>query len=414
MTDLILPPVFDVVIVGAGLAGCATAWHLAGQTSVLLLEQGEQAGAEASSQNAGMVRRLGEDPYERLLAVRTHAWLEDPGDDWRDLAPSRRTGAVIALVEEPHELHDAASHLRAHGVRIEACDRPGEVAPALAGSPTAFAWHLPDERVADAHSLIAGFLRGARGRGMELRCGTRVLGLRRRGDRVVGVMTERGPIDAGHVVLAAGAWTAELAAGIGVHRPLVALRRSLLQSAPHALSAPEHPWSWIDDVGIYVRPEGGGFLVSGCDEAIDPPSVGPGSRGSPPPLARALAQHKLATFLPALSPMVLRAGWTGLRTFAPDRRPVLGPDPEAPGLHWAAGLGGFGVTCSYAVGEAVAAWLRGEAVPWFDAAPVSPARAWLGRWLIRPTGDRNAPQLVSTPRRPPARPSTPPIAPLGA
>ena len=397
----------NVVIVGAGLAGCSTAWHLAGETDVLLLEQGEQAGAEASSQNAGMVRRLGEDPYERLLSVRTHAWLEEPGDDWRDCPPSRRTGAVIALAEEPHELHDAASHLRAQGVRVEACDRPGEVAPALLGAPTAFAWHLPDERVADAHSLITGFLRGARARGAELRCRTRVVALLRQGDRVVGVQTEQGPIHADHTVLAAGAWTSALATDIGLHRPLVALRRSLLQSEPHPLSSDTHPWTWIDDVGVYVRPEAGGFLVSGCDEEIDPPSPGPGSRGSAPPLARALAQHKLATFLPALAPLSLRLGWTGLRTFAPDRRPVLGPDPEAPGLHWAAGLGGFGVTCSYAVGEAVAGWLRGEELPWFDADAVSPGRSWMARWLIRPTGDRNAPRMVSTPPPPADVPSPP-------
>ncbi len=390
----------DVVIVGAGLAGCSTAWHLAGERSVLLLEQGDQAGAEASSQNAGMVRRLGEDPHERVLAVRTHRWLQAPGEDWADLQPSRRTGAVLALVEEPHDLHDAASHLQAQGVVVQACDRPAQIAPALAGARVAFCWHLPDERVADAHSLIAGFLRGARRRGAELRCGLRVTGLRRQGDRVVGVDTDAGPIDAGAVVLAAGAWTSDLARGVGLHRPLVPLRRSLLQTDTHPLSAPDHPWTWIDDAGLYVRPEAGGFLVSPCDEAVDPPSPGPGSRGSVTPWARALAEHKLRSLLPALADATPRGGWTGLRTFAPDRRPILGPDPDAPGLHWAAGLGGFGVTCSYAVGEAVAGWLRGEPVPWLDRDAVSPGRAWMQRWLMRADGDRNTPRMLSTPPPP--------------
>jgi D-arginine dehydrogenase len=386
----------DVVIVGAGLAGCSVAWHLAGDRSVLLLEQGEQAGAEASAQNAGMVRRMGEDPYERLLATRTHAWLEDPGEDWAGLDPSQRTGAVLGLAEEPHELHDAASHLRALGVRVEACDRPAEIAPALRGADVAFAWHLPDERVADAHSMIQGFLGGARRRGATLRTGVQVTGLRRDGARVVGVQTTDGPIDAADVVLAGGAWAGPLLAGIGLHRPLVALRRSLLQTAPHPLSSPDHPWTWLDDVGVYARPEAGGFLVSGCDEAIDPPSPGPGSRGSVEPFARALAAHKLARHLPALGGVAFRGGWTGLRTFAPDRRPLLGPDPAAPGLHLAAGLGGFGVTCAYAVGEAVAGWLRGDEVAWLDREAVSPGRAWMRRWLIRPDGDRAAARMVES------------------
>ena len=111
------------------------------------------------------------------------------------------------------------------------------------------------------------------------------------------------------------------------------------------------------------------------------------------PLARAIAFDKLGR-LPTLTGLRLAGGWTGLRTFAPDRRPILGPDPELPGLHWAAGLGGFGVTCSYAVGEAVATWLRGQTLPWLDAAPVSPARAFPRRWAIRPQGDLGTARLI--------------------
>src|SRR5690606_16110974 len=125
----------DVVVVGAGLAGCAVAWHLAPRARVLVVEQGEAPGAEATAQNAGMVRRLGEDPFERALAIRTAEWLADPGADWEGTEPSRVTGAVLALARDPFHLHDGVAHLRARGVRIEACDRPAEVAPALAGSP---------------------------------------------------------------------------------------------------------------------------------------------------------------------------------------------------------------------------------------------------------------------------------------
>ena len=75
-------------------------------------------------------------------------------------------------------------------------------------------------------------------------------------------------------------------------------------------------------------------------------------------------------------------GWTGLRTFAPDRRPFLGADPELDGLWWAAGLGGFGVTCSLGIGEALGAWMRGEDVPWLRPQGVSPGRALLSRWPV--------------------------------
>lgn len=174
---------WDVVVVGAGLAGCAVAWHLAPRARVLVLDQADQPGAEASAHAAGLVRRLGEDPFERALAVRTHAWLGDPGEDWSATPPSRRTGALLGLARDRYHLHDGVAHLRARGALVEAVDRPSEIAPALRGSPVPFGWWLPDERVADPSAMLAGFLRGARRHGAEVRSGVRVEALRRDGAR---------------------------------------------------------------------------------------------------------------------------------------------------------------------------------------------------------------------------------------
>lgn len=384
----------DVIVVGAGLAGASVAWHLAPHARVLLLEQGRSTGAEATAQNAGMVRVLGEDPVERALALRSAARFQAPGEDWEDAPPSRVTGAVLGLGHDPSHLHDGVAHLRAAGVRVEALDRPAEVAPLLRGSPLRAAWYLPDARLADPHALLSGFLRGARRHDAALRLGVEVRGLIRDGDRVVGVRTDREELRADRVVLAAGAWSARLAAGVGLRRPLIPLRRTLLQTAPHPDAAVDHPWCWIDDVGVYARPEAGGWLCSPCDEAVDAPGTGPGSRGPVEPEIGALLAHKLERWMPALRDLPLRAGWSGLRTFAPDRRPLMGEDPDADGLWWAAGLGGFGVTCSFAVGEAVAAWMRGSSVDWLRPRGVSPGRPFLRRWPIRPTGDLGASRLI--------------------
>ena len=391
---------YDVIIVGAGLAGCSVASWIAPQRSVLVLDQGEP-GAEASAQNAGMVRRLGEDPYERVLAMRTHDWLCDPGDEWAELCPSRRTGAVLALAHDDHHLHDAAAHALAAGVRIEDLGPTDAVPPALTGAPLRKAWSLPDERVADPWSLVTGFLRRARRHGAVVQTGDRVVALIRDGQQITGVRTASGAISAGSVVLAAGAWSAGLADGVGLRRPLIPLRRTLLQTAPHPLSTADHPWCWIDDVGIYARPEGGGWLVSGCDEAVSWPAAGPGSRGPVEDLPRALAADKLARWMPALADARFQGGWTGLRTFAPDRRPVLGRDPDLDGLWWAAGLGGFGVTCSYAIGEAVGRWMLDEDVPWLGRDAVCPGRLQYSTWLTRPLGDIASAQISPATAAPP-------------
>ena len=369
----------DTIIVGAGLAGCSVAWHLAPHSRVVVLDQAEQPGTEASSQNAGMIRRLGEDPYERALAI--------------------LTGALLCLAHDPDHLSDAVAHLRASGVVVEACDRPAELAPALAGSRLIRSWWVADERLADAWQILSGLLRGIKRHRSEVRCGVTVQRVLTSGGRVVGVQTDQGRIETDRVVLAAGAWSGRLAADLGLHRPLIPLRRTLLHIPAHPLSRSDHPWCWIDDVGVYIRPESSGWLASGCDEAVDPPHAGPGSRGPVEAMPRALAMDKLARHFPALGAVRAHSGWSGLRTFAPDRRPVLGADPEVEGLWWAAGLGGFGVTCGIAVGEAMAAWMTGQAVDWLDADGVSPGRRFLSRWPIRPTGQLSRARLIGADQR---------------
>lgn len=379
-----------VVVVGGGLAGLSVAWHLRDHARVVLIERDPAPGSGATAENAGMIRRLGEDPAERALALRTWERLAEPPDGFD--GASRVTGAVLALASERHHLHDAAAHLRRRGVRIEPHDRPAELAPALVGSPLPFAWWLPDERVADAHRLVEGFRRGVLASGGEVRLGERVLEVRARGGRATGVATERGDVDGDAVVVAAGAWAGPLA---GV--PLAPIRRTLVTTAPHPRSSPHHPWVWVDDEGVYARPEAGGWLVSACDEAIDPPGALDASRGPPDPVARAVAFARLARWLPALGDAIPTGGWSGLRTFAADRRPVLGAHPALDGLWVAAGLGGFGVTGSFGVGEALATWITGGTVAWLARDDVAPGRRYPSRLLLRPDGALSRVRLVPAP-----------------
>ncbi len=86
-----------------------------------------------------------------------------------------------------------------------------------------------------------------------------------------------------------------------------------------------------------------------------------------------LAEHLLGT-LEGPADLEVRRAWAGLRTFAPDRRPAIGPDPRLPGLVHASGLGGFGMMTSAAVGELVADLLTRRAPDWIDWCAVAPTR----------------------------------------
>jgi D-arginine dehydrogenase len=208
---------------------------------------------------------------------------------------------------------------------------------------------------------------------------------------VAGVDTDRGPIAADAVVLAAGAWSGALASAAGLRRPLVPVRRTILEI--EAPAGADGPWIWIDDAGVYLRPDGDRFLACPCDEQVD----APGGGGGPSPAAARLLRDKLDRYVPAAPRSAAVAGWTGLRTFAPDRRPILGPDPAVLGLHWAAGLGGFGVTTAPAVGEAVASWIEGRDVPWLDRSGVSPGRDFPRRMAVVPDGRLGRAVLIAPP-----------------
>lgn len=399
----------DVIVVGAGLAGLGTAWRLGERGhAVVVLEAADQPATEATAQNAGMVRRLGDDPVERALALRSHAFYAHElatQADFADLEVARRTGALLLLGHEPRRLHDAAAHLAANGVHLDFLDGASAIgaatpSPIAATARARVAFWDADALVADAAALCRGYLRGLRRHGTEVRCGTQVTGLLVESGRCVGVRTSTGEVGGAAVVLATGAWGSALAATAGLERPLLPMRRTLLQSARHEAARPDHPWIWLDDAGIYVRPQAGGFLGSPCDERLElprrPPTGGEGRSSLRAPGAEAIALHvaKIERLLPALRGLRWRQGWSGLRTFCPDRAPMLGPDRALPGLHWCSGLGGYGVSCGPAATDGVAAAIEGAWPGWLDAEAVRPDRAHAQRTPFVPDGDVGRARLL--------------------
>jgi D-arginine dehydrogenase len=207
------------------------------------------------------------------------------------------------------------------------------------------------------------------------------------------VETEHETIHAGSTLIAAGAWSGTLALQAGLHRPLTALRRmaAIVQGA----QTTNQPWFWLDDVGLYAKPHHGDWLVSPCDESPElVPNAG-SSTGQPNPTQMAILEAKIARYLPSLAALPVRHTWTGLRTFAPDRRPLLGADGECEGLWWAAGMGGSGLSSSIGIGQALQAWMQNQDTPWLDASGVRPNRPHLRRWPILPNGDPQQARLIN-------------------
>ncbi len=359
----------DVLIIGGGFAGAATAWWLKrrGVARVTLLEQEETAGVHASGRNAGIARQATENPATTLLAARSVSFIRHPPEGFAATPLFEGTGGfLMSCVEEDPRLEDIRKHSLAGGVHTYFAER-GEVLermPALLESPFRQALCCPYDGFVDIHALLTAYLSPS-----EVLTGARVTGFRKEGSRLTAVETDRGEFSAEWFVDAAGAWASVvgLMAGAAPVR-LTPKRRHLLHTGPLDWAVPSAPYVWCLHPAVYFRPESHGLLLSPCDET---PSS-PGTPASDPEVALLLADRLAGTF-PHLANLPIARYWSELRTFSEDGGFVIGRDTRLENFLWVAGLAGHGMTTSAAVGELAAALLL-DMVPPLDPAPYDPAR----------------------------------------
>lgn len=340
----------DILIIGGGIAGLATAAALAGKgrsatKSVALLDRELVPGFYASGHNAGMARALTGRIEHSRLAVEGRGRLAEEGL----LDP---TGGLL-LAMDPAALDPLEAEAHALGVEVVRGAGSGEP-----GLNAAAHLRMPGDGVINIHGLLGLCARRAREGGAALHYGEEVKAIHPEADGFR-VDTARGAFFATTLVNAAGAWASSVGrqAG-GLDLALQPRRRHLAWSdQPFA----PRPWAWWVDRPFYARRESGGTLLCPCDEGevpLPPQGLQPATdAGAMEPLAATTAE-----LAPGLEDAPLVRAWSGLRTFSPDRRFVIGWDPVNPRLFWVAGLGGHGMTTGLAVGELAAKLLleRGE------------------------------------------------------
>jgi D-arginine dehydrogenase len=363
---------WDVVIVGAGVAGASLAYALArrGVGRVLVLEREGAPAHHASGRSAGVLNELSLDPVIHRMLSDGAAFLRSPPEGFP--AVFSPTG-VLSLFDEPDwsRLVAAVPGLRAHGTALELLtpDEAAALAPVVrAEDLTGAVWQPADGRL-DVPALVDAYL--AHAPGVERRFGVTARALDRRGDRCVGVITDEGPLAADWVVDAAGPWAGALGRAAGATTiPLVPRSRTVISfDPPPGLSVARWPLISFESRGLYVGPEGPGLLASPMDEDDREPCD-----AVPDPARIELALARLRALLPALAPARPRAARAGLRTFAPDRRLVIGEDPRLARYFWLAGQGGWGIETSPCAARIAADLIVSGATDWPDAAALSPAR----------------------------------------
>ncbi|MBK8794741.1 MAG: FAD-binding oxidoreductase [Holophaga sp.] len=341
------PECAEILIIGGGIAGLSTAFHLAqaGQQGVVLLDREDLPGFYASGHNAGIARQLTGKAEHTTLTLEGARRLHMAGliDGSGGLLLGANPGGTDALAREAE----------AFGLPVQR----HEGTP-ITGLKAAEHLLIPSDGVIDIDLMLNHCAEGARAQGASLRFGCEVRAIH---SSAAGfeVETDQGTLQTRILVNAAGGWCGELGkmAG-GLDIAFQPLRRHLVWSnAPY----PAHqPWAWWADRPLYVRPESGGLLLCACEEQETPLPTRHTQPENDDSILEGLAAS-LRELAPTLADLPIARLWCGLRTFAPDRRFVIGYDPINPHLFWVAGLGGHGMTSGLAVGELAAQAILGKA-----------------------------------------------------
>ena len=347
-----------VCIVGGGIVGLASAYELASRgAEVTLLEKGH-LGSGSTDRAVGGIRAQFSRPENVRLSLASMASWEAFEERFGVDVGYRREGYLfLARGEETAADLRASAAMQADlGVPVEVLE-PGEAAahcPALRTERYTLATYSPTDGWADPHLAVQGYAAGCRDAGVELRTGTAVTDVLTEGDRVVGVDTEAGTVDADVVVNAAGAWAANVAAMADVGLPVSPRRRQVAVVDPET-PVPESAPLVIDlESGSYFRPEREGrALVGGHVGDADAPADPERFREKMDTDWAVTAVERAGETARYFGPETrIRNGWAGLYAVTPDHSPIL--EETVPGLVQAVGFSGHGFQHAPATGRVVA------------------------------------------------------------
>lgn len=352
---------YDFIVVGAGMAGASIAYELAKDARVCLVEREAQPGYHATGRSAALFApSYGGREVRALTRASRHFFTQPPEGFVEGHLLTPRGVLYVARTEQLHTLDALIDAIPASGGAIDRLDaaKALEAVPLLRSRYVAGAASDQDAMDIDVDALHQGFLRGARGRGtfVLVDAGEAAIG---RSGTLWRVDLPTGTVEAPVLVNAAGAWGDQVAEACGA-RPLglQALRRTALLVDPPA-GVDIDGWPAVIDIDeeFYFKPDAGKLLLSPADETlVDACDV------QPEELDIAIGVDRVQAALD-LDVERINHSWAGLRTFAPDRAPVIGFDPDVEGLFWSVGQGGYGIQTAPAWARTAAALARRQHLP---------------------------------------------------
>jgi len=332
------PTSASVVVVGGGVIGLSTAYHLAaaGVRDVVLVER-DELGSGSTCRAAGGVRAQFSDAVNIALGHRSLRAFETFADTFGQEIDLHQVGYLF-LLDRPEDVErfEASVALQnGYGVpsrMLEVADAK-RLSPLIATDGLLAAAYSPTDGHCTPESVVLGYANAARRAGATLLRHTTVEGIDHDGQSISAVRTDRGTIRTDTVVCAAGAWSRAVGAMVGVDLPVTPERREIVVTEPVPGLDPRTPFTIDFASTFYFHAEGRGLLMGMSDPDLLPDAV--------------------ARRTPALSGVGVASGWAGLYENTPDHNALVG---EAQGIGrflYATGFSGHGFLMGPAVGEVV-------------------------------------------------------------
>jgi glycine/D-amino acid oxidase-like deaminating enzyme len=383
----------DVVVVGGGIIGCACARELAERGLRVTLIERDSLAAGASGRNHGLLIMPTDPTLAPMARLAMQFYLERAGDLPLPLHVDPEPIGMLIVGGDDLERDQAraeAEAVRACGIEVDRLD-----AAALAGEEPALArdldegWLLHDGRLVDPAALTVALALAARDAGAQILRHLPVRTLVATADRVRGVVTDEGRIDADEVVVAAGPWVGQLLRPLSVNLPVTPARGFLVHMAPeaglvrhviegagwHALPGEERmPPVFAQEVASgAARPVLGSVIQQNADGTMLAGSSRQAAYGSEPedPAIPREILRRTIRLVPAAEKARVLGSWWGIRPMTSDGLPIVGRLGD--GLVVATGHGSVGVTLAAGTAPLVAATITREDPP-IDPGPFLPER----------------------------------------
>ncbi|MEP6491223.1 MAG: FAD-binding oxidoreductase [bacterium] len=334
----------DVVVIGGGIMGASTAYHLAkrGCTNVVVVEAGEMFGLGSTGLNAGGIRYQFATAVNVELSKLSIAMMERFAGEMDQEVGLRRCGYLFMLDSETdlEQFRKNVALQNAHGVpsRIVSPSEIAALAPEVDITGIIGGSWCPQDGLVDPNGLLQGYVSHARRLGATMLTGTAATAIDVSGGRVRRVVTSAGAIETPTVVIASGPWSAQVGAMAGVELPILPIRRQIAVTAPIPGLRSDFPFVIDFSRALYFHKEGAGILT------------GMSNREEPAGFDTSVDQdwrlHHLENAmqrLPLLGDAEISAEWAGLYEVTPDDQPILGRMPQVEGLVVCAGFSGHGL-----------------------------------------------------------------------